>query len=190
MQRILGFGLTVAFAAAVATACGEGRAIFNVDVYSFLSGGFDTLHYTVPGTVNDTLQIAPQPVTLLGGLQDSGVDSLSFSGTVNYENTSGGPAAGTIGLQLFFDTAQANVYNGTPVPVPAISGAAGPNVNTTVVPFTFEITGPLQDLFVQPEVFVGFRAIVANPNPLVNVLDGRVRLTALNMRLIVNDQVF
>ncbi|HXF95602.1 MAG TPA: hypothetical protein VNI61_05820 [Gemmatimonadales bacterium] len=185
MRRILRFGLVVGAAATVAAACGEGRAIFNVDLYSFfLAGRDDTLHYTVPPGLSDTVTSDTLELTLLGGLQDSGVDSLRFTGTVAYENNTGGP--GTIGFLVFFDTVKANVFSGTPAI--SVSGQAGPGNATTAVPFTVDVTGPLKDMFVQPTLFVGVRAIVTNPGAAV--LDGRVRVTAFDMRLIVQERVF
>src|SRR5437899_7896529 len=55
--RWIGTGATaVLVTVAVLTACGEGRAIFDVDVYSFLKSGADTVHYTIPivGTASDS----------------------------------------------------------------------------------------------------------------------------------------
>src|SRR2546426_12668134 len=52
--------------AAVAAGCGEGRAIFNVDVYSFLKGtGRDTVPYLVPGLSGSGSSI-PQKINLPG----------------------------------------------------------------------------------------------------------------------------
>ena len=51
--------LTIGIAAA-AMGCGEGRAIFNVDVFSFMQGGGnDSLHYTVPGNASGNVDNTP-----------------------------------------------------------------------------------------------------------------------------------
>lgn len=178
--------VALALCAAVAVAaCGEGRAIFNVDLYSFLlAGRDDTLHYTVLPGLNQTVESDTLEITLLGGLQDSAVDSLRFTGTVAYENNSGGP--GTIGFEVFFDTVKADVFNGSPVI--SISGPVGPGTAVNTVPFAVDVTGPLGAMFVQPLVFVAVRATVSNPSAAL--LDGRVRVTAFDMRLIVQEKVF
>jgi hypothetical protein len=185
MKRILQAGMIVCSAAVLAAGCGEGRAIFNVDIHSFLlADQADTIQYFVPPAVPPLAAQDTIPVSLLGGLQNSGVDSLRFTGSVNFENTSGGP--GTITYEVFFDTATTNLFSGT-API-SLTGTAGPGAVTTAVPFTIDVTGAIRDLFVQPSIFVGVRATISNPSAAP--LQGRIRVAALAMRLIVNDQVF
>jgi len=48
-------------AALISVGCGEGRAIFNVDVYSFIQGtGNDTVPYLVPAGISDTASNTPR----------------------------------------------------------------------------------------------------------------------------------
>jgi hypothetical protein len=170
--------------ALLAAGCGEGRAIFNVDLYSFLlADGSATQLYAAPPGVSDTVQDVTQ-VSLLGGLQDSGVDSLTFIGTLSFENAAGGP--GTVGFEVFFDTSQTNLFMGS-APLSIVS-AVGPGTTTTLVSDTVEVTSTLKDIFVQPSIYVGLRIIAANPQ--ATLLQGQVRVTALDMRLIVQEQVF
>src|SRR5438094_10563761 len=71
--------------AAVAAGCGEGRAIFNVDVYSFLKGtGRDTIPYLVPGLSGRGSSI-PQKINLPGA-GSSIVDSVRALGTADLRN--------------------------------------------------------------------------------------------------------
>src|SRR5216683_2811212 len=66
--------VTALLALAIA-ACGTGKAIFNVDAYSFMSGtGRDTIHYAIPtggGTASTV-----QKINLPPGFGKSIVDSV------------------------------------------------------------------------------------------------------------------
>src|SRR2546425_1140359 len=111
--RWIGSAATAALvAAAVLAACGEGRAIFDVDVYSFLKSGADTVHYTIPivGTASDSNP--PIKVGLLGGFGKSVVDTVTITGGANLLNTSG---TGNVTFQLFIGADSAGTYSGTPV---------------------------------------------------------------------------
>lgn len=183
MKRMIQLGLCVGAAAVLSAGCGEGRAIFNVDLYSFLlADGADTMQYVLPppgGTLQQTTQ-----VPLLGGLQDSGVDSLRFTATLRFENTSGGP--GNITFDVFFDTTQATLFTGTP-PL-SIAGAVGPGATVVTVTDTIDVTSTLKDLFVYPLIHVGLR--ITADNPSASIIQGQVRVTAFDMRLAIQEQIF
>ncbi|HEX9703996.1 MAG TPA: hypothetical protein VGA20_01970 [Gemmatimonadales bacterium] len=175
--------LGIVLALAAATACGEGRAIFNVDLHSFLlADGADTMQYVLPPP-GGTLQQATQ-VPLLGGLQDSGVEELQFTATLRFENTAGGP--GTIAFKLYFDTTQATLFAGRAAD--SLTSPVGPGATVNTVTQTFNVTSTLKDLFVYPTIFVGLRIVVDNPS--VSVIQGQVRVTAFDMRLVIQEQVF
>src|SRR6184192_474860 len=111
--------------AAVAAACGQGRAIFNVDVYSFLQGtGKDTVSYFVPAGVSASASSAPQKVNL-PGVGSSLVDSVRAFGTADLRNATG---AGTIGLQVYLAADSAGTFNPSAlaltVPTKNVSGTS------------------------------------------------------------------
>src|SRR4029077_18353090 len=92
--------------AAVMAGCGQGHAIFIVDVYSFIKGtGADSIPYFVPPG-SDSASSTPQLINLPGA-GSSFVDSVTVNGKVNLENQSG---TGTIGLQLFLAADSAGTF--------------------------------------------------------------------------------
>src|SRR2546429_9536313 len=84
--------------AAVAAGCGEGRAIFNVDVYSFLKGtGRDTVPYLVPPGLSGSGSSTPQKINLPGA-GSSIVDSVRALGTSDLINATGSGSPGPQGV--------------------------------------------------------------------------------------------
>ena len=83
--------LALAFALMASAACGEGRAIFNIDVFSFLeSSNVDTIPYAgpLPPGVPDTIPV--QSIQLLPiGLGNSAVDSVRVTATLDFVNSGG-----------------------------------------------------------------------------------------------------
>src|SRR3989454_4258936 len=78
----------VALLVALAVGCGEGRAIFNVDVHSFLFGtGRDTVPYLVPAST--TLDTSSVQHINLPGAGSSIVDTVHAIGGVTFLNASG-----------------------------------------------------------------------------------------------------
>src|SRR5690242_19438327 len=88
-------------------ACGQGKAIFNVDAYSFMTGaGKDTIPYAIPpggGTASTVQQINLPP-----GFGKSIVDSVRITQGYAYLFNTGG--SGTIGFALFFAADSASTY--------------------------------------------------------------------------------
>ena len=134
---------------AAAVGCGEGRAIFDIDVFSFLSGAnADTLPYV--GPLSATIPV--QTIRSLGLGSSSIVDTVRFIGSVNFVNASG---TGNVTFQVYFDSAKSTVYTGTP-PV-NVSGAVTPNATTTSL-FDVDITDPaMRRLFLASTVYVASR---------------------------------
>src|SRR6266480_4494761 len=114
---------------AAAVGCGEGRAIFDIDVFSFLSNAnADTLPYV--GPLSATI-----PVQTIRSL---GLGGSSLVDTVRH-----------------FGSAKSTVYTGTP-PV-NVSGAVTPNATTTST-FDVDIIDPaMRRLFLASTVYVGIR---------------------------------
>ncbi len=91
--------------AVVAAGCGQGRAIFNVDVYSFLKGtGQDTLRLPpdplppLPPSTTVTDSVTPIAVNLPGA-GSSIVDTVRLIGTLDVTNPT---SSGTLTYQIFF----------------------------------------------------------------------------------------
>ena len=184
-MRIKRLWLALFAASAVGAACGEGHVIFNIDVFSFLSGAKnDTLHYTVPATLGGTTQIPPIKVNLLSGSGSSKVDTVVISGSAAVHNLTGGP--GKLVFRLYFAADSNAVY--TSVPVLADSSGAGPGAVDSTMVFSATLTAATDSLFLQPHLFVGMKATVTNPS--ATTLDGKLQLTALNLRVVIADKIF
>jgi hypothetical protein len=175
-------GLPVAAALTAMLGCGQGRAIFNVDVLSFIGGqGRDTLHYLVPGGTSGTLDNPPVEVTLLQGLGNSTVDSVTLTVAAAFENQAG---SGKVKFQVFFSGSTTNLYSSTPYAQDSalVSGA------DTVLLAPGPIPLVADSIFGQSKVYVGVRALVAaDPGP---TMDGRLRMTKVLLRIVLQDKLF
>src|SRR5713101_3044929 len=123
-------------AAVLAVACGEGRAIFDVDVFSFLNAGADTIHYNVAFPITDSVQNTPIKMSLPGGPAKSVVDSVTLSGAANILNNTG---SGTVTFRIFIDTSSAATYTDTAFV--STSGSAGPGSTTTPITAAATVVG-------------------------------------------------
>lgn len=185
-MRTMRLSFSVLAAAVLAAACGEGHAIFNVDVYSFIQGtGGDTLTYVLPGVVGTTPPVnkAPLAVTLLPGLGSSVVDTVQVTGNVAIQNTSG---SGSLSFKIYFSADSNTVYSGTPLLT--ASGNAGPGAQTTNMSLNATLTSAQDSLFTQKQVFVGIQAQLTNNT--TTPLTGQLQLTALNLHLVIKDKIF
>jgi len=176
----------VIVAAALADACGAGRAIFNVDVLSFIKpSGKDTIHYNVTGVVATSADsfITPQKIGLPGGLGKSTVDSVQLTAAAVIENTTG---TGSIQFQVYFAKDSMKVYTTAPY-INATGTVSGPQPQT--VPLLPPTSVSLSDtVFNTNTLWVGVHAgITTNVGP---DMVGKVRLTALTLRIVLNDKIF
>jgi hypothetical protein len=180
MKQPLRFALVTGVAALLTAGCGEGRAIFNVDVYSFLAGEIDTLPYSAPpiiGTYDTTS--SPVEISLFSGLGDSNVDSVYITGSADLINTSGNAS---IRLEMYFAADAGSVYSGTPqfVTTGTVNGAETVPIGASVV---------LTDsLFSEPRLWVGIRLQITNN--AAAFLNGRAAINGVDARIVLNDQVF
>jgi hypothetical protein len=169
-------------AGAALAACGEGRAIFNVDVLSFLGGqGNDTVHYTIPGGTAGTVDNPPVKVTLLQGLGNSTVDSVTLTVGADVENLAG---SGQVKFQIFFSASQAGLYSTTPYAEDSaiVSGMQTATLTPGPIPLVAD------SIFGQSQIYVGVRAAVtANAGP---AMDGRLKLSEVRLRIVLQDHVF
>ncbi len=169
-------------AALLVLACGQGRAIFNVDVLSFLGGeGNDTVHYTIPGGTSGNVDNPPVKVTLLRGLGNSTVDSVTLTVGAIIENQTG---TGQVKYQIFFGSNPVGLFTTTPY--------AEDSANVSGVQTDTLASGPLlvvgDSIFKKDEIYVGVRASVnANAGP---AMDGRLRLSEVRLRIILQENVF
>ena len=182
-------GIAVALAGG-AVACGQGRAIFNVDIYSFLKGSVkDTVPYAAPPlTPNFTASNTPQKINLVPGLGSSGIDTVKVTGSADLRNQSGGP--GTLRFQVYLASDSAGTYAAgrdsmfNPVPSGSVSGAT-----TTPIVFGAPNLSPTGNaLFTKSAIWVRIVATVSNPT--ATLLQGKAVLTGLQLRVVVQDKIF
>ena len=175
--------VTALLALAIA-ACGTGKAIFNVDAYSFMSGtGRDTIPYIIPPGGGSASTV--QKINLPPGFGKSIVDSVRITtGNANLFNTGG---TGSIGLGLFFAADSASTYT-TPaalqVSPKAVSGVQGP----VPVVISGDLSSTVNGLFTQQTVWIRIAAIGTNSG--ATPVTGKGVLTALVIRVVVEDRIF
>jgi hypothetical protein len=168
----------------IVAACGQGRAIFNVDAYSFLQGtGKDTIPYVIPPFTSDTASTV-QKISLPPGFGSSVVDTVRITtGVANLENTGG---SGTIGFQLFFASDSAGTYTAPTalnIPATAVSGT-----QTVPVVITGDLSGVVDSLFRQEIVWM--RIAATGTNGGATPVTGEGVITALVIRIVIQDKVF
>jgi len=176
-----------AFAAALlvfVAACGEGKAVFNVDVYSFMQGtGNDTIPYVIPPAGSASASTV-QKVSLPPGFGSSGVDSVKITiGSANLMNAGG---SGSIGFQIFFAADSAGTFTAPAalsIPATAVNG-----VETVPVSITGDISGVVDSLFKQNVLWMRLEATGTNSG--VTLVTGKGVLTALLIRVVLQDKVF
>jgi hypothetical protein len=178
-MKVMRLGVLLLGAAAGA-ACGEGRAIFNVDVLSFIARDIDTIPYAAPPVIGTySLDATPTEISLLSGLGNSTVDTVQIDAGANLINAQGDA---TVTFELYFAADQVSVYSGTPYLTASgvVSGAATTPIGAQVV---------LTDaLFSEPTLWLGIRVRVQNT--AAAVVSGDVALTALTLRIVLDDRVF
>jgi hypothetical protein len=165
-------------------ACGQGKAIFNVDVYSFMQGtGKDTLSYFIPPATPTTVSTV-QKISLPPGFGSSVVDSVRITtGSADLHNTSG---SGSIGFQLFFASDSAGTYTAPlalNIPATAVSGT-----QVVSVVITGDLSGVVDSLFRQETVYM--RIAATGTNAGATLVSGQGVLTALLIRVVLQDKVF
>src|SRR6266699_533928 len=152
--------LWMTWLAGLAAACGEGQAIFNVNVYSFLPARDDTVPYFIPpNTPSADTGSVPRRIDL-PGVGSSVVDSIQIFGTLDLYNQSG---TGTIGLQLFMAADSVGTYTASnavlTVTPKTVSGAPAVPVADTVQGKLLSNANPL---FTQKTLWVRVGAAGSN----------------------------
>jgi hypothetical protein len=178
--------------ASVLAACGAGRVIFNVDVYSFMTGSAkDTVSYPAvpPLTSSFTVSNPPQKINLVPGLGQSGIDTVRVSGAANVINQAGGP--GTLRFQVYLAADSAGTYGAGKdsmfSPAPTATITAGASTQTMI--FAAPNLSPSGDsLFTNSSVWIRMEATVSNSG--ATFMSGKAVLTGLDLRVVVTDQLF
>ena len=177
--------LWMTWLAGLAAACGEGHAIFNVDVYSFLKGtGDESVTYFVPpGPLPDSASSTPQLITVPGA-GSSVVDSVLVNGKINFENDSG---TGTIGLQLYLAATSLGTDStgalALTIPDTTVSGNA-----TTQDTIIGRLSSGTIGLLAGKQLWVRFQAKGTNTGAVL--LQGNAVLQGLRLTVVMNDKFF
>ena len=162
-------------------ACGEGNAIFNVDVLSFLSASDSVKRFSVPVGIGQADSSAARRFFLPPGFGKTAADSVSASATASIIDTAG---SGSVQFDVFFARTQGGLFTGTPY-LSANSGAMVAGDSVRLLPPT---TVSLADtVFQKDTVWVGIRARI-NKNVTTTVA-GRFRLNSLNVRIVVKGNI-
>jgi len=183
-MKATAFALILA-AALLSAACGAGHAIFNVDVYSFLAGsGNDTVPYAVP-PASSVDSFTVQRIILPGGFGSSIVDSVRIaSGGANLVTSNG---AGSIGLSLYVagDSAGTHLPAALALSIPATTI---PGPGTVPVVITGDFSSSVNSVFTRDTLWIRIAATGTNPNagPLI----GKMGLTSLQLRVVMQDKIF
>lgn len=171
-------------AALLSAACGEGRAIFNVDVYSFIRGtGNDTIPYAILPLSSGTFSNSPQEINLPPGFGSSIVDSVRVTGAANLVNTAG---AGKIGFRMYLDSTSAGTLNPSAlaidIPPDTVFGT-----NVTPINITGDLSAALKTLFTASSLWVRMEATGNNSGAVT--VTGNMALTALQLRVVLQDKI-
>ena len=169
-------------AALLSAACGEGRAIFNVDVLSFLSASDSAKAYDVPGGIPQADSTVSRRFILPPGFGKSSVDSVSATAAASLENATG---SGSVTFDVFFSKTQGLLFTGTPY----LSASSGAVSGADTVPLLPPTTVSLADtVFNTDSLWVGIRARL-NTNIGPN-MTGHLRLTQIRVRIVLQDKFF
>ncbi|HEY3279088.1 MAG TPA: hypothetical protein VGJ83_01135 [Gemmatimonadales bacterium] len=172
-------------AALLSTACGEGRAIFNVDVYSFMAGtGSDTVPYAIPPATSATASSPAKEINLPPGFGSSVIDSVHITGTANLVNTAG---TGTIGFRMYLDSTSAGTLNPSALAINLTPVNVSGNA-TAPMTIVGDLSGALKTLFTRSSLWVRVEIIGNNPGAVP--VTGNMVLTALQLRVVIQDKLF
>jgi len=174
--------LAIVLCAAALAYCGEGKAIFNVDVLSFLGGGGnDSVSYSFPGGGSGNVDNPPVKVTLLRGLGNSTVDSVTLDVAAQVHNLTD---SGKVKFQIFFSGTQAGTYASPPYAQDSVvvHGDTVATLSPGPVPILAD------SIFGKDTIFVGVRvAVTARPGP---TMTGTVKLSRVILRIVLEDKIF
>lgn len=175
--------LAAAVLVVLVTGCGQGKAIFNVDVYSFMAGtGKDTIPYAIAPASSPTGETF-QKVQLPPGFGSSIVDSVRITiGGANLINSTG---SGTLGFSFFFASDSVGTLSAASaldVPPTNVSG-------TSTVPVSIfgDLSPAIHSVFAKDTLWMRIRATGNNAG--VTPVTGKGALTALVIRVVLQDKI-
>jgi hypothetical protein len=162
-----------------------------VDVFSFLSGSVkDTVPYAAPPfTPSFAATSTAQKVTLVPGLTSSPIDTVKVTGTANILNQTGGP--GTLSFQVYLASDSAGTYAAGRDSMfnPPCSGSVAAGVSTQALSCAAQNLSPSGNaLFSKSAIWVRIAATVSNSSAVLML--GKAVLTALDLRVVVQDKLF
>jgi hypothetical protein len=185
------FAVAIVLAGASA-ACGEGRLIFNVDVYSWLkTSAKDTIPYVAPPlTPSFSASNSAQKIDLVPGLGSSAIDTVKVTFTADVINQSGGP--GSLKFQVYLAADSAGTYTAGRdsmfSPAPSVTIPAGASTQS-LPPFSVPNLSPSGNaLFSNSAIWIRFAATISNSSAAV--MQGKAALTGLDLRVVVQDKFF
>jgi hypothetical protein len=164
-------------------ACGQGKAIFNVDVYSFMAGtGKDTIPYAIPPASSASASTF-QKVQLPPGFGGSVVDSVRITvGGANLINSAG---TGALGFSFFFATDSAGTLSApSALDIPATNVSGN---NTVPVAISGDLSSAIHSVFASDTVWM--RIVATGTNSGVTPVTGKGALTALVIRVVLQDKI-
>ena len=185
--------LWIAALAALASACGKGEAIFNIDVYSFIKGsGKETVPYAVLSIGTVDTSSAPQLIRLLGA-GSSLVDSVLLSGSDTVNNQSG---SGTLAFKLYLAADSAGTRQpgalALSVAATAVSGTTprplDPISCPPARPTSCLLLSSANPLFTKDSVWARIAVTVSNTGG--TPFAGQVILRSLTLSVFINDKIF
>ena len=175
--------LAAAVSLVLVTGCGQGKAIFNVDVYSFMAGtGKDTIPYAIAPASSATGETF-QKVQLPPGFGSSVVDSVRITiGGANLINSTG---TGTLGFSFFFASDSLGTMSAPSaldVPPTDVSG-------TSIVPVSIfgDLSPAIHSVFAKDTLWMRIRATGNNGG--ATPVTGKGALTALVIRVVLQDKI-
>ncbi len=171
---------TLAVLASLVAACGEGRAILNIDILSFYPDGRLDTAYVAPGGGSSAVLLLPVSVSTVA-LGGSVVDTVLVTVAADVENTQG---AGSVAFEVFFAESVTTVFD--PANRVATDTAVVNGVETVALdPLPFLVSDP--SLFARDEWWVGVR-VTASAN-IGLALTGRFRFRTFGARIVVQDEL-
>jgi hypothetical protein len=140
------------------------------------------VHYTIPGGTSGNVSNPPVRVILLKGLGNATVDSVSLTVGADVENNTG---SGRLIFQIFFSSDSTGIYSTVPYAQDTANVVGADTAQIAVGPIPLVA----DSIFGQNEIFVGIRVAVTANAPVSPPMDGKLRLSAVRLRIVLQDHL-